>query len=214
MRGQTLTWRREADRLTGTETKALNRTLVAGLLLEVMFSLPNLPEDPQARRGQVKSRLKNTLVSRLAGHIPLNSFRDLAQNLERWFDLFYPLIESPPAQTIVHPSPDQPYVASRPFCENLLRDALARLNGLLPTRRHRKIDPDKLLAFFRQRGGDWFRLKDFELFFRVDRKTAWEYIQKLLQAGLLTHNQGRSAAVRYCLAPRLLSKQQSVANDQ
>jgi hypothetical protein len=189
--------------------------LVAGLLLEVILSPPNLPVDPQARRCQVKSRLKNTLVSRLAGHIPLNSFLDLAQNLDQWFDFFYPLVSPPCTLTMLrdHTSNDlQPSI--QPYREDLFRDALARLNGLLPTRRHRKIDRERLLAFFQQRGGNWFRLKDMEQFFHIDRKTAWEYIQKLLQANLLTHNQGRSAAVRYCLAPQFLSSQQPVTSYQ
>jgi hypothetical protein len=38
----------------------------------------------------------------------------------------------------------------------------------------------------------------------VGRKTAWEYVQKLLQAGLLVHNHGHSSAVRYRIAPRYL----------
>ncbi len=192
----------------------LNRALVAGLLLEVIFSPPNLPEDPQARRCQVKSRLKTTLVSRLAGHIPLNSFRDLAQNLDQWFNLFYPLISPLPPMAMSRHRKEDLQTAPQPFCESMLQDALDQLNGLLPTRRHRKIDPDKLLAFFGQQGGDWFRLKDFERFFHIDRKTAWEYIQKLLQAGLLAHNQGRSAAVRYRLAPRFLSSQPPAASSQ
>jgi hypothetical protein len=186
----------------------LNRALVAGILLEVIFSPPNLPEDPQARRCQVKSRLKNTLVSRLAGHIPLNSFRDLAQNLDQWFDFFYPLL-SPQGSLAMRSCKFELRCPSSPhpgLYEDRLTEYLAQLSGLLPTRRHRKIDGDKLLTFFRQRGGDWFRLKDFEHFFRIDRKTAWEYTQKLLQAGLLTHNQERSAAVRYCLAERFLEK--------
>lgn len=194
----------------------LNRALVAGLLLEVVFSLPPLPDDPEIRRYQAKARLKEALVSRLAGHIPLNSFRDLAQNLDYWFELFYPLIvpqtsmspcsqEDEPAQ-----SSDHPPLAE----ESLLREALARLNGLLPRRRHRKIDREKLIVFFRQRGTGWFRLRDFAQFFRMDRKTAWEYVQKLLQAGLLQHNQGRSAAVRYRLAASFLSGPQAATGLQ
>lgn len=191
----------------------LNRALVAGLLLEVVFSHPPLPADPEAHRWQAKARLKNTLVSRLAGHIPLNSFRALAQNLDHWFELYYPLIV-PQTSTGPHFQENEP--AQDADCpplaqEGRLREALARLNGLLPRRRHRKIDGERLLFFFRQRGGGWFRLQDFSRFFRMDRKTAWEYVQKLLQAGLLQHNQGRSAAVRYRLAPHFLSSPRSAA---
>jgi len=53
-------------------------------------------------------------------------------------------------------------------------------------------------------GGAWFRLKDFQEFFRLDRKTAWEYVQKLAVAGLFCRNQARSAAVRYRLESRFL----------
>ena len=190
----------------------LNRALVAGFLLEVMFSPPNLPEDPQARRCMVKSRLKNTLVSRLAGHIPLDSFRNLAQNLDEWFNFFYPLISPSPTLTLRHQK-ERLQHAFYPLCEDLLLEAMSLLNGL-PTRRHRKVSRSKLLAFFHECGGGWFRLKDFEEFFHIDRKTAWEYIQKLLQADILTHNQGRSAAVRYRLAPQFLSRQQSVVSSQ
>ncbi|MEJ2069157.1 MAG: hypothetical protein P8X58_01905, partial [Syntrophobacterales bacterium] len=52
--------------------------------------------------------------------------------------------------------------------------------------------------------GKWFRLRDFEEHFQMDRKTAWEYAQKLLHAGLLVHNQGHSSAVRYRVEPRFL----------
>lgn len=194
----------------------LNRALVAGLLLEVVFSQPPLPADPEARRCQAKTRLKNTLVSRLAGHIPLSFFRELAQNLDHWFELFYPLIfpQSSTGRCLSEGEPAQ--IADCPPLahEGRLREALARLNGLLPRRRHRKIDGERLLFFFRQRGGGWFRLRDFAQSFGMDRKTAWEYVQKLLQAGLLQHNQGRSAAVRYRLAPHFLSSRQSAGGGQ
>jgi len=190
----------------------LNRALVAGLMLEVILSQPPLPEDPRARRRQVKSRLKNTLVSRLAGHIPLRSFRDLAQNIDQWFDFFYPLItpRCSLAMTCRNLKDDHQLGSHKSLCEDLLKEFLAQMNGLLPTRRHRKIDREKLSAFLRHSRGEWFRLKDFEQFFHIDRKTAWEYIQKLLQAGLLHHNQGRSAAVRYRLAPRFLEEASGV----
>ncbi len=200
MTGFTPTWLGKGGSRSDSGQKALNRALVAGMMLETIFSLPGLPDDPGARRGQVKARFKTALVCRLAGHIPLQSFRDLAQDLDRWFDHFYPLIAS--RNSLFEPglnsengfdaSADQ-YVRS-----DLVRESLENLNGLLPTRRHRK----RLLEFLERTRGGWFRLKDFERFFRIDRKTAWEYIQKLLQAGLLHHNQARSAAVRYRLAPK------------
>jgi hypothetical protein len=180
----------------------LNRALVAGLMLEVILSLPTLPQDPGARRGQVKTRLKTTLVTRLAGHIPLSSFRDLAQNLDQWFDFYYPLITPRSSVSCQNSGLEVAEPPHEPLREDLLRQSLDLLNGLLPTRRHRKLDRQRLFEFLRRTGGGWFRLKDFEQCFHIDRKTAWEYIQKLLHAGLLDHNQARSAAVRYRLAPR------------
>jgi len=52
--------------------------------------------------------------------------------------------------------------------------------------------------------GSWFRLKDLTRHFDIDRKTAWEYVQKLLEAGLLIHNHRRSTAVRYRLADHFI----------
>jgi hypothetical protein len=204
MTGPTPTWFGKGGSRIDSEQKALNRALVAGMMLEAVFSLPSLPMDPAARRGQVKARLKTALVSRLAGHIPLQSFRDLAQDLDRWFDHFYPLIAPKNSHFEHAPNSEKDFGASATLLVrgDLLRESLENLNGLLPTRRHRKLDRQRLLEFLERTGGGWFRLKDFDRFFHIDRKTAWEYIQKLLQAGLLHHNQARSAAVRYRLAPR------------
>jgi hypothetical protein len=74
----------------------------------------------------------------------------------------------------------------------------------LPRRPHRKLNQDGLWEFLVRTGGGWFKLGAFTRHFGVDRKTAWEYLRKLLAAGLLRHNQGRSAAVRYGLATRFL----------
>jgi hypothetical protein len=76
--------------------------------------------------------------------------------------------------------------------------------GLLPQRPHRKINQDRLWEFLGRTQGGWFRLLDFTEHFGVDRKTAWEYLRKLLHAGLLRHNRARSAAVRYALETRFL----------
>jgi hypothetical protein len=75
---------------------------------------------------------------------------------------------------------------------------------LLPHRPHRKLNRERLWEFLGSTQGGWFRLIDFTRHFGVDRKTAWEYLQKFLQAGLLRHNRGRSAAVRYALGTRFL----------
>ena len=76
--------------------------------------------------------------------------------------------------------------------------------GLLPSRPHRKLTWEKLREFLAATRGRWFGVKDFARHFDLDRKTAWEYLQKLRQARLLEHNRGRSAAARYCLEDRFL----------
>ena len=76
--------------------------------------------------------------------------------------------------------------------------------ALLPHRPHRKLNQDNLWEFLGRTQGGWFRLIDFTRHFGVDRKTAWEYLQKFLHAGLLRHNREHSAAVRYALATRFL----------
>ncbi len=67
---------------------------------------------------------------------------------------------------------------------------------LLPVRSHSKITRPKLTRFVWD-WRSWFRVKDFEDYFGVDRKTAWEYLQKFLDADLLTHNQEKSSRARY-----------------
>ncbi|MBM4284253.1 MAG: hypothetical protein FJ128_03235 [Deltaproteobacteria bacterium] len=184
----------------------LERALVGGLLLEVLLDERALPEDPGSRRRQVKSRLRDTLVSRLAGRIPLNSFLHLARQLDGWFDTFYPLVSPGAAPPPFRPIPrcTTPPPPHPSLDDAKLTAFLRELADLLPRRRHRKLSPEGLLEFLRRMGGAWFRLKDFQEFFRLDRKTAWEYVQKLAVAGLFCRNQARSAAVRYRLESRFL----------
>jgi hypothetical protein len=183
----------------------LNRTLVAGLILEVMLDDLGLPADPRARRSQVKNRLKAVLASRLAGRLPLSAFRSLTRRLDDWFECFYPVVATGGPRAGGSPSEEEAAApASSPFQEDLLEASLGEVESCLPKRRHRKIDRLRLSTFIRRTGGHWFRLRDFEAHFAVDRKTAWEYVQKFIQAGLFIHNQGRAAAARYRLAPRFL----------
>jgi hypothetical protein len=101
----------------------------------------------------------------------------------------------------------------RPLKEEQLRQWLHdRFGGMLPRRPNRKLTPDKLFDFLKRSRGDWFRIKDLEQHFRVGPKTAWEYLQKLLAAGLICHNRGRTAAARYCLNPDFLLGQAETFN--
>ena len=183
------------------ELDSLNRALVAGLMLEVLLENPRLAEEPGSQGHRLKACLRTTLASHLAGHISLASFHSLAQGLDHWFEVVYPVLAN--AGLTGHHANPVPVPAATGVCplrEDLFAECLERTPGLLPRRRHRKLDPEKLRHFLENTGGKWFRLRDFEEHFQVDRKTAWEYVQKLQQAGLLVHNQGNSSAVRYQVA--------------
>lgn len=198
-------WLMGINCIADPELDSLNRALVAGLMLEVMLENPNLMEKPGSGCHRLKACLRKTLAVHLAGRIPLASFHSLAQGVDHWFAIFYPLLaDGGLAQALSPPVPASPSASSCSLREDLFSEALARTPGLIPQRRHRKLDREKLQSFLEGTGGQWFRLRDFEAHFGMDRKTAWEYVQKLLQAGVLVHNQGHSSAVRYRVEPRFL----------
>lgn len=183
----------------------LNRALVTGLVLEVMLDNPRLAEESGPHGRRLKACLKTSLAAQLAGHISLATFHSLAQGLDQWFEvIFLMLANAGLAGAAAAPVPSMAAGDISPLRVDLLRECLEGAPGLLPHRRHRKLDPEKLVQFLEDTGGGWFRLRDFEGHFHVDRKTAWEYVHKLLQAGILVHNQGHSSAVRYQVAPRFL----------
>jgi hypothetical protein len=201
-----------AQKGLGAEEEKLDRALVAGLLLEVILETADSPVDPKTHRRLVKTRLKDTLVTHLAGRVTLNRFHHLLRKLDHWFPLYYPLITAvPPMRPGPAAGPGQAAPAPPPWARWALRGDRLRIwlndqgRDLLPRRPHRKLNVGKLYEFLTATQGGWFRLKDFQQYFGVDRKTAWEYLDKLRRAGLLRHNQGRSAAVRYALDPHFLT---------
>jgi hypothetical protein len=191
----------------GKQAEKLDRALVTGLMLEVILETSSLPVDSQTLRHLVKTRLKDSLAVNLAGRVTLDRFRHLLSQVDIWFPLYYPMTTAgsskataaTPVQAI--PAPVATALSSRRAVQvDRLRSWL-REEGrdLLPHRPHRKVNQDRLWEFLGRTQGGWFRLLDFTRHFGVDRKTAWEYLKKFLQAGLLRRNQGRSAAVRYAL---------------
>ena len=80
----------------------------------------------------------------------------------------------------------------------VLRQALAKVP--LPEKGRRKLTPETLGEYLRETEGRWFRLLDFEARFKVNKKTAWGYLNLLLQEGVLTHNGEKANRVRYALA--------------
>lgn len=225
---------RSSQRDVGTQEK-LDRALVAGLILEVVLDQSDLPPGCLSRQNLVKSRIQEYLVRHLAGRVSLDRFRTLAQNLDGWFDFYYPLLVSsdqpvtarsqtttytarePQAAYRVHePKADWPAAKTgsdtpapmhHACLDELLDTWLKEAGTRIPHRPHRKLTPGKLRKFLSQSSGRWFRLRDFQRYVQMDRKTAWDYLHLFLQTGLLCHNRKNSAAVRYCLAPAFLKVQ-------
>jgi hypothetical protein len=199
--------REQKPRYFGTQEEKLDRALVTGLMLEVVLETSTLPMDPQTLRHLVKTRLKDSLAVNLAGQVSLDRFRRLLTQVDVWFPLYYPLTTAgspnPPAPARLQAVPGP--VAAGPPARRALRVNRLRAwlqeegRELLPHRPHRKLNPDRLWEFLCRTQGAWFRLIDFTRHLGLDRKTAWEYLQKFLHTGLLRHDRGRSAAVRYAL---------------
>ena len=198
----------------GAQDEKLDRALVTGLMLEVILETSSFQVDPQTLPHLVKARLKDSLAVNLAGRVTLDRFRHLVRKVDTWFPLYYPLTAAGSSRAPV-PAAARVQDTAAPAAvalsaRRVLRDDRLRAwlreeaRGLLPRRPHRKLSRDRLREFLDRTRGGWFRLKDFEQHFGVDRKTAWEYLQKLLHAGLLRHNRKHSAAVRYALATRFL----------
>jgi hypothetical protein len=195
----------------GAGEEQLDRALMAGLMLDAALG-GFLPRDPLSQGRALKIRVQEALLSHLSGRITLDLFHSLIHTLEKSFSFYFPLRVSLLTQANERAGASLPAArqahgqgpGSRAVSRNLLTEAIARLEDILPRRPGSKLTGPKLDDFLSRTGGGWFRLRDFQDFFAVDRKTAWEYVQKFLQAGLLIHNQERAAAVRYALADGLL----------
>ena len=77
---------------------------------------------------------------------------------------------------------------------------MALIKTALPLKGRRKLTPETLGEDLRETEGRWFRLLDFEARFNVNKKTAWGYLNLLLQEGVLIHNGEKANRVRYALA--------------
>ena len=175
--------------------------------------------DPQSLRHLVKRPVSKTASSvNLAGRITLDRFRQLLSKVDLWFPLYYPLTAAGAPGVPSAPEAPATGAGSRPRrrwrppsrpgegCGKTgCGPGLGKRAGTCcRTGPHRKLNQDRLWEFLSRTQGGWFRLLDFTRHFGVDRKTSWEYLQKFLHAGLLRHNRGRSAAVRYALETRFL----------
>ena len=196
----------------GAGEEGLDRAVVAGLMLDAALGAGAGPQDPQTWGRMLKIRVQEALLTYLAGRITLDRFHHLIITLNQCFPFYLPLI-SPLLRPADERSGPQrapvrkaalPSSSSRAVRRDLLAAALAGLQGVLPRRAHSKLQEHKLADFLVRTCGCWFRLRDFQEHFSIEPKTAWEYVQKLLHSGLLCHNRGRAAAVRYALVDRFL----------
>ncbi len=186
----------------------LDTMLVAGMFFQVLEEAERLPGGPGARVSFVRREVKNYLVNRLAGTISLDQFFRLLTLIDEkagyyfdrlrggWLGLKAPArSEESPAERPGAPAPGR-------IREEDLQQALLALP--LPTKGNRKLSHEGLGEFFREQGGEWFKLIEFESRFQVNKKTAWSCLRLLLEAGILVHNQEKANRVRYSLAAKFL----------
>ncbi len=196
----------------GGGEEPLDRALVAGLMLDAALGTSPWPPDPQARSRRLKGMVQEALLTHLSGRISLDRFRGLIVTLDRSFSFYLPLIssllprppEKPGGSETAAPGAKNAFADGRGVKGDRLEEALGRLQDILPRRPRSKLTGPKLLDFLSATGGAWFKLRDFQEHFAMDRKTAWEYVRKFLEAGLLIHNGGKAASVRYGLAEGFL----------
>jgi len=181
----------------------LDTTLVAGMFFQVVMEASRLPTGSQERVSFIRKRAKDYLVTQLAGQITLSQFYRLLSLIEEDVGLYFSRQDWSGGKTglretrEVSPPPPPPPPLPEPVKGEALRQALAKI--ALPTKGRRKLTPETLCDYLRETEGRWFRLLDFEAWFRVNKKTAWGYLNLLLQEGVLTHNGEKANRVRYAL---------------
>lgn len=179
----------------------LDTTLVAGMFFQVLVEAEQLPASIPERVSYVRRQAKNYLVNRLAGQISLSQFFRLLHLIDEQVHHYFAHLRG----SWTNPAADAglaagPSLASAALRTEPLRQALARLPVDSPGRR--KLTREKLMEFLLNNGTGWFRLLDFETFFRINKKTAWACLSRLVAEGILTHNGEKANKVRYTLASR------------
>jgi hypothetical protein len=182
----------------------LDTTLVAGMFFQVLRDARRLPVSSKERVSFIRKRAKDYLVTQLAGQITLSQFYRLLNLIEaeagayfgqqNWAGGKSGLRET--REVSLLPPPRLPETVK----SEALRQALAKV--ALPVKGRRKLTPETLGEYLRETEGRWFRLLDLEAWFKVNKKTAWGYLNLLLQEGVLIHNGEKANRVRYALAAR------------
>jgi hypothetical protein len=178
--------------------QGLDTTLVAGMFFQVLVEASGLPAGTRERVSFVRRKAKDFLVNRLAGQITLSQFYRLLNLIEEKAGHYFERLEKDwttprPVLEISLPEP-----RLEPVKAEELRQALTRVP--LPLKGRRKLTPETIWEFLRDTEGRWFRLLDFEASFKVNKKTAWTYLNLLHHEGILEHNREKANRVRYILA--------------
>ena len=182
--------------------RGLDTTLVAGMFFQVVMEACRLPTGSQERVSFIRKRAKDYLVTQLAGQITLSQFYRLLTLIEAEAGQYFARHDWSGGKSGLRETweagPPPPPLLPEPVKSEVLRQALAKV--ALPEKGRRKLTPETLGEYLRETEGRWFRLLDFEARFKVNKKTAWGYLNLLLQEGVLTHNGEKANRVRYALA--------------
>ncbi len=178
----------------------LDTTLVAGMFFQVVLEASRLPSGSQERVSFIRKRAKDYLVTQLAGQITLSQFYRLLNLIEEEAGLYFARQDWSGEKSGLRETREVPMPPPlpEPVQGEALRQALAKIP--LPMKGRRKLTPETLWDFLRETEARWFRLLDFEARFQVNKKTAWNYLNLLLQEGVLVHNGEKANRVRYALA--------------
>ena len=180
----------------------LDTTLVAGMFFQVVMEASRLPTGSQERVSFVRKRAKDYLVTQLAGQITLSQFYRLLTIIEAEVGQYFSRHDWSGGESGLREtweaSPPLPPLLPEVVKSEALRQALGKV--ALPVKGRRKLTPETLGEYLRETEGRWFRLLDFEARFKVNKKTAWGYLNLLLQEGVLIHNGEKANRVRYALA--------------
>jgi hypothetical protein len=188
--------------------RGLDTTLVSGMFFQVVMEASLLPTGPQERVSFIRKRAKDYLVTQLAGQITLSQFYRLLTLIEKEAGLYFTRQDWSGGKSVLREiresSLSPPRELTEPVKYDALRQALAKIG--LPTKGRRKLTFETLGEYLRDTEGRWFRLLDFESRFGVNKKTAWGYLNLLLEAGVLIHNGEKANRVRYALAASFKTK--------
>ncbi len=215
------TWSLSAGALGVSENSAaltspgrgLDTTLVAGMFFRVMMEATRLPVGAQERVSFVRKKAKDYLVTQLAGQITMSQFYRLLNLIEEEVSHYFARPDWSGGRSGLREAREAALPPPLPDPVNLeaLRHGLTKI--ALPLKGRRKLTPETLCEFLRETAGQWFRLLDFEARFLVNKKTAWGYLNLLLQEGILIHNGERANRVRYALAAPFQANSPAGAED-